>query len=590
MLNDPPNLNALWAAMIVEELVRNGVDTFCISPGSRSTPLTMAVATGGPLRSVVHFDERGTAFHALGHAKATGRPAVYICTSGTAAANALPAVVEARESCVPLILLTADRPPEMIDSGANQTIDQVKLFGDYVRWYHALPCPDLRIQPAAVLTALDQAVYRATRPPAGPVHINCAFREPLAPDREPFDSKTYTQSLASWFDGPYTAYARPSYAVDCAALEPVMRLLTQTRRGVLLVGQLHREGEIGAARTLIETLKWPVFADVTSGLRLGPRPRYAIDYYDALLRSRMEDELATAQVVLHVGGPMTSKEVLRFLDETPSRNYVRVANHDRRVDPAHRVSHRLEMGLAGFAEAVARHAHAGVDGDWLAALLSASEGVREYLDAQTGDSDAVTEVSLPRILPLACATGSLFFLGNSMPIRDADAFGARGPHEVLVAANRGASGIDGNLATAAGYAAALRRPTTAIVGDLAALHDMNSLALVKNSPAPVIVVIINNDGGGIFSFLPIAEHPKHFERFFGTPHGLRFDALAAAFSLPYAQPRTNAELREVYREFAASGESAVIEVVTERRENEALHRRLRNELRQMLDKAEGSDY
>jgi len=265
-----PNLNLLWARLIVEELVRNGVDMFCLSSGSRCAPLTVAVAEASRARSVMHYDERGAAFHALGYARASDRPAALICTSGTAGANYLPAVVEAAMARTPMVVITADRPPELQDVGANQTIDQTKMFGDYSRWHCDLPCPDRAVGPQVVLTTIGQAVYRATRPPDGPVHVNCAFREPLAPADLGEDYADYVAAVSDWLerDTPYTRYARPERRLSQVEQRRMIEVTGQAERGLLIVGHLRARADSDAVRALAHGLGWPTFPDVMSGLLL----------------------------------------------------------------------------------------------------------------------------------------------------------------------------------------------------------------------------------------------------------------------------------------------------------------------------------
>ena len=574
-LNSAPNVNYLWASLIVEELDRLGIDTFCIAPGSRSAPLAMAVAGNGVVKGIVHYDERGAAFHALGHAKATGRPAVFICSSGTAVANALPAVVEAGQSFVPLILLTADRPPELLDTGANQAILQQGIYGPYVRWSTTLPCPDTAVPPEFVLTTVDQAVYRATSSPPGPVHINCMFREPLAPVEENFNVIEYTRSIASWFDGAFTQYIGSRAGIDENALRRVRAVLTMSGRGLLVVGALNSRAEMDAAQKLAEMLHWPVLPDVASGLRLdateGPYLRYA----DRLLLSKKwKEELASAQVIVQIGGPVTSKNLLHFLQAIPSRQYVRIADHPCRHDPGHRVSHRLEMKLDDVLRALESNERPYSDGEWNRMLVDASESVGPMIDRFVDDEPTLSEIAVARIVSAAAPGEGTLFLGNSMPIRDMDLYGAPRPEAPLVAVNRGASGIDGNIATAAGYADALRKPVTMVLGDLAFLHDLNSLSLAAKARQPFVIVVINNDGGGIFSFLPIAEKNLHFERYFGTPHGHGLGALCEGFGVAHVLATSKEDFAAAYTNALTQPGCTVIEARTDREHNRLLHREL----------------
>src|SRR5215210_6586165 len=274
---DTPRANRLWAYLIVEELLRCGVDFFCVAPGSRSTPLVAALAANEKARTLVHFDERGTAFAALGYARATGRPAAWITTSGTAVANGLPAVVEASTDGVPMILLTADRPPELRQTGANQTIDQPDIFGDYVRWRFDLPAPDPGIDPAMVLTTVDQAAYRASRAPQGPVHLNLMFREPFLLEGD----EDALSGPSSWerSDEPYTRYAATKPAVDGMEIHKLWETLRPVRRGLVVAGRLASRKQGEAVLRLAEVLGWPLLPDIGSQVRLGADSQGLVPHY-----------------------------------------------------------------------------------------------------------------------------------------------------------------------------------------------------------------------------------------------------------------------------------------------------------------------
>ncbi len=576
MLEHAPNLNHLWAGILVEELVRGGVACFCVSPGSRSTPLAVAAAQHPRAHCVVHFDERGAAFHALGWASSTGRPAALICTSGSAAANYWPAVVEASASRVPLILLTADRPPELLDCRANQAIDQTKLFGHYVRWSFVLPCPDPAMPPSLVLTTADQALYRAQHVPAGPVHIDCMYREPLAPVPGTGEDVTAAcQSIAQWLhsETAFTAHHAPEYRLSDADERKVMERVNGVRCGLLVVGRLRTGEEAAAVQRLAEALGWPVFPDVLSGLRLGASQARFVHHFDQLLLSPRFVAECRPEFVLHLGGAITSKRLQEHLAGLRPE-YMLVAEHPVRQDPFHQVTHRIEMGLAGFCRWLAPAVRDRGASVWGEAFPAMSCAVSARLDAWIEDAAALSEIAVARIVSRRRPEGSVLFLGNSMPIRDMDMYGAAEGPGGLVACNRGASGIDGNVATAAGYANANGRPVTAVIGDLALLHDLNSLALLRATAAPVVLIVLNNDGGGIFSFLPMAKYPETFERFFATPHGLSFSDAARCFGLGYAQPATRAEFAAAYERALAGTCSTVIEVRTNRQENVEAHRAL----------------
>ncbi len=570
-------VNQVWAALVVEELIRNGVDFFCLAPGSRSTPLTMAVAQHPKARSVMHFDERGTAFCALGYGRATGRPAAWITTSGTALANGFPAIVEAATDGVPMLLLTADRPPEQRHTGANQTIDQVKLFGDYVGWFFDLPTPTTAIDPAMVLTTVDQAVYRALRAPQGPVHLNCMFREPLAPPLEGDDDQPYVDALAAWHQEarPYTRYGYSRHSPHPEEIDQLWQLLCHIEQVLLVVGRLDTRAQGEAIVTLAERLGWPLLPDVGSQLRLGHRQEAPtrIGYYDQVLRSPSFTAGHPVSAVLHLGGRPTSKRLLQYLDRCRPASYIVVNDSPARLDPNHQVTLRLEADITTFCNALTqRIPQPQTRTPWLSSWQAAAAQTAKQLTAYFAAQGTLSEPLVARLVSEHIEEGHGLVLASSMPVRDMDMFGALDGPGVTVAANRGASGIDGTVATAVGVSEGLQAPVTLVIGDLALLHDLNSLALLRTYP--VTVVVINNDGGGIFHFLPIAQHEDVFEPFFGTPHGITFEAAAALFGLTHHQPDTAEAFVSAYQEAIQKDSGTLIEVKTERQANRALHQHL----------------
>jgi 2-succinyl-5-enolpyruvyl-6-hydroxy-3-cyclohexene-1-carboxylate synthase len=573
---DTPRANRLWAHLIVEELLRCGVDFFCVAPGSRSTPLVAALAANEKARSLIHFDERGTAFAALGYARATQRPAAWITTSGTAVANGLPAVVEAATDGVPMILLTADRPPELRQTGANQTIDQPDIFGDYVRWRFDLPTPDPGIDPAMVLTTVDQAAYRASRTPQGPVHLNLMFREPFLPDPEDDGALSGPSSWAQRGE-PYTRYVASKSAVGEREIHNLWETLRPVGRGLVVAGRLASRKQGEAVLQLADTLGWPLLPDVGSQIRLGSGSKGLVTHYDALLAGNSFAQAHAPEAVVHVGGRALSKRLEQFLGRSRPDPYVVARENPFRLDPAHRVTHSVEANVIDFCAALVRAATEGrpaMDPSWMAGWREASEEVGRHLDGIV--SGEPNEPLVARVVSQNIPNGHGLVVASSMPVRDLDAYAAADGVPVPVAANRGASGIDGTVATAAGFAMGLGRPVTLLIGDLALLHDLNSIAMLRD--IQVIVVALNNDGGGIFSFLPIASQEEYFEPYFGTPQGVGFEPAAQMFGLAYARPGTMEEFVEVYGSACARGSSTLIEVKTDREENVAWHRRILEEV------------
>jgi len=604
LLRNPPNLNLFWGALVVEELIRNGVENFFISPGSHSTPITWAVADNPRAKSIVHVDERGAAYCALGTAKSSGRPAAVVCTSGTAAANFFPAVVEAAMSFIPLILITADRPPELSDAGANQTIDQINMFGKYPRWFINLPCPNPQMPGRTVLTAVDQAVYRACNPPAGPVHINLMFREPLAPVETGEPLLEMTAPLVEWeaSGAPYTLYDRSEHAPSLEALARLTETVRNAQRGLLIAGQMASPAEADSVLNLARALNWPVFPDVTSGLRLGPDHAPFIHYYDQMLISESFREFCRPDAVIQIGSPYVSKRLQRHLHAFKPRHYVFVANHPYRHDPTHIATVRIESDIHTFCQKLIAALRDGYQptetSPWREEMFRRNSTCRKAIteslahctagvppaDCGAGVSPAhLCEPAVAHILPSLVPPGATLLFASSMPIRDTDMYAAPTEAPVFATASRGTSGVDGLLATAAGYAHGSGKPVVFELGDLALLHDLNSLALLSKVDAPVIVIAINNFGGAIFSFLPIAAFPEHFEKFWGTPHPYTFKKAAEMFRVPYNNPSTVTEFTAALKTAIESGAPALIEVSSNRAENLKIHQAIQEHIRKTLD-------
>ena len=567
--------NRLWGELIIDELARCGCRAAWLCPGARSAPLAAAAARSAELDTSICIDERAAGYQAVNAARASGEPVAVICTSGTAAANLLPAAVEAGMSGVPLVLLTADRPPELRDTGANQTIDQPDLFGRAVAWRFDLPVADDRIDPSAVLTTVDQAVHRA-RSAAAPVHLNCMFAEPLLDD-EPAERIDRGAGRR-----PYTAYAAAPAEPPREAVAEAAAAVRGATAGVLAVGPLPAAADRPAIASLAAALGWPVLADVQSGLRFAwdDRPAIATVRHHDLVFAHAGATLPAPDVVLHLGGRLTSKAYLGLLGTRRPATCVHVAEHPRRIDPEHVVTSRIQAATDRFCallEAELRGA-GGPPGagahDLADAGAAAAGAVAAVLDAEPSVSEPAIAADLIELLPAGWGA----YAGSSMPIRDLDTFAEAAVARaapLVVGANRGASGIDGAIASAVGFAKGLRAPVGALVGDLAILHDLGSLAELGRSPQPVVLVVVNNDGGGIFSFLPaLTSQDDVFERCFGTPHGYRFEHACRMFDLDYHRPETRAAAREALQRCFAAGRPALIEIDTDRKGNLALHRRL----------------
>ncbi len=560
---------------MVEELIRNGVEYFCIAPGSRSSPLTVAVARHAKAQSMVHFDERGLAFHALGYVMAAKKPAVIICTSGTAVANFLPAVVEASKKKIPLIVLTADRPPELRQTGAVQTIDQVHMFGKYALWHCDMPCPDLSIKPEFVLTTIDQAFYQSVRN-RGVVHLNCMYREPLAPTPTATPWGTYLGGITRWQKSktPYTTYVTNFEGAPIFDPAPIVQRIDAIKNGIIAVGKLSGEAEAAQILGFARRLHWPVFPDVSSGLRLGHSQEGIIHYFDQILSSSKAQAKITVDGIVHFGGRLTSKRFYDFVERKAPTEYITALNHALRADPLHKVSLRLECAPAQFCEQVGPQLKGRPAGALYKSLVKANDMADAAIEKFFIDDERLCEPRLARLVSQMLPKGSGLFLANSLPVREADMYADYKGPAVQVAGNRGASGIDGTIAAAAGFARGLKKPVTLMIGDLATLHDLNSLAILKAIDEPFVAVVINNGGGGIFSFLPIAGFGDVFEKFYGTPHSATFANAAAMFELQYARPQSARDFAKAYAKAIKSKTATIIEVMTGREENVLVHRKL----------------
>ena len=579
------NINSFWAYLIVEELIRNQVTYFCISPGSRSTPLTIAAATHPAVESTICYDERGASYFAIGYARAVKKPAVVICTSGTALANCLPAVIEASNDMIPIIIISADRPPELRETGANQTIDQVKIFQNYTRWEHDLPCPTEAIKPAMVLTTIDQAIYRSITITGGPVHINCMFRDPLIPLTQPI-SKNYLSLLSTWYNSriPYTSYAGSLSQISTYSYKDLAKKINKIKKGILVAGKLNTKEEQNAVVKLSERLGWPVFADILSGLRLQKSIKTLLSYFDQFLLSESFSVNIKPDMILHLGGKITSKRFNTFIEKQVDLEYIRIKNHPARFDDQHKVSIHIQSDLLTFCSNIISHLHSSINSSWSEQFYMYNTRINKKIDQYLGEDDKLNEISLARILSKQMQKDHGLFLANSMPIRDMDMYGALNSDYFTIDANRGASGIDGTIATAAGFTAGLKKPVTVILGDLALLHDLNSLSILHTLKVPFLIIVINNHGGGIFSFLPVANFPDLFEEYFAAAHSMDFKFITKMFNIDYQQPVTIRDFIDIFRKKVKNNRPCLIEIQTNRKKNYQLHENLQKKIIKILEK------
>jgi 2-succinyl-5-enolpyruvyl-6-hydroxy-3-cyclohexene-1-carboxylate synthase len=557
------------ASLLVDEFVRGGVRHACLTPGSRSTPLALAVARHPGLTLHVHVDERASAFYALGIARASGAPSLALCSSGTAAANHLPAVVEASMSCLPLIVLTADRPPELRDTGANQTIDQQRLFGSFARWFVDPGVPVEDRGAAKHWRSLGaRAVARSLAQPPGPVHINLPFREPLVPAGA---EVVFGGASAGRPDGrPWHATVTPPRMpaeADARALSP---LLETARRVAVVAGTTRRPAPVWAR--FAGERGWPVLAEPTSNMR---RPGVALAAAELLVADAEFRTTQRADLVVQIGAAPTTRAMQRF-----------VAEDAVEPDPGRDAVVTLRGEPDGVAAALSPLLDAApFDEEWRRQWARADAAVRSAVDDLLDSWDEPFEGRVARDVCRAAPARATLFAGSSMPVRDLATY--MPPLDALrVLANRGASGIDGSVASTLGIAA-VAQPVLALIGDLALLHDASALLWSAAAACSAVLVVVDNDGGGIFSLLPQASlEGNEFERLFGTPHGPAVDlrSLAAAAAAGYARVTTAGDLLPALSGAQEAGGVQMVHVVVDRGRAPVLRAAVARSVRETLER------
>jgi 2-succinyl-5-enolpyruvyl-6-hydroxy-3-cyclohexene-1-carboxylate synthase len=556
-----------------EELVRCGMTDACTSPGSRSSPLVLALAREPGLRAWSHVDERCAGFFALGAAKASGRPVAVACTSGTAAAELTPAVHEAREARVPLLVLTADRPAELREVGAGQVIDQVKLYGSAAKWFFEVGTHEATPERLRWMRALACRAYWAAldgRP--GVVHLNLPLREPLIPAAElPSDDSGRPDGV------PMLGRAQADPLPVPHALEDVVAAVEARPRGVIVAGRWEHGRALGhAAAGLAETTGYPVLADPLSGARL---PGVACAHYDAILRDEGWASSHAPELVIRVGDLPTSKPLRAWLAAAPGAVQLAIAADGVVQDPDGVASLLLPADPAVTLAEINEHVERAPDAAWVEAWRRADEAaggaIEEVLGGGggagiegggSGLSEPLVAAELGRLLP----SSATLVVASSMPIRDVETFFPARADPPRVLSNRGANGIDGTVSTAFGVAAAGEGPVVLLIGDVALAHDMGGLLAASRLKLDITIVLLNNDGGGIFHFLPLARERDAFEEHVATPTGLDFSHAAALYGC--AHRLVDGDFEGALREAIDAPGTAILEVRTDREANVALHR------------------
>ena len=575
------NRNTIWSGIFVAELKKLGLNSVCIAPGSRSTPLAAAFAASG-IRIYTHSDERSASYFALGLARASRKPVALVCTSGTAAANFFPAIVEANYSEVPLIVLTADRPAELRESGANQTIDQIKLFGDHVRWFADVPAPEANFSRHLMryLQTLAARAWETSQSPLpGAVHLNFPFRKPLEPIHVPTD-------IPAWMDAPLLSalesapaqltFSRPNLSPSTEQTDFLARAVSSSPRGLIVCGPRCPNGDFPVRLTELATRTgYPILADALSGLRFGTHVNENIlGGYDTFLPISLRP-----QIILRFGDPPTSNSLSDYLDSLDDIPQIHISETKRWRDDRFRVTHSMWADPLLLCESLLRRSDRQSDPPWLPAWRRLENAAWDEVRAMRAESDFEGGI-LPDVLSQLPA-GNGLFVANSLPIRHLDQFAKPDAKPVQVFANRGASGIDGTLSSALGAAAHLPG-LVFVTGDLSFYHDMNGLLAFSRCGIRATIIVINNDGGGIFQRLPISQFEPLFNKLFVAPHGLTFEHAAKLYGLDYVCVE-RLSLSSALKKSLASEKPTIIEIHSDAAKFEQLRKELNRRVRKIIN-------
>lgn len=574
------NTLTAYCAAFIDELSRAGVKHAVISPGSRSTPLALLLAEHPSIRIWLQVDERSAAFFALGLAKAKNEAVALICTSGTAGANYYPAVIEAHMSRVPLVVITADRPHELRDNGAPQTIDQIHLFGNYPKWFIDMALPEKsRDMLSYARICAAKAVSKAVEAPAGPVHINVPLREPLIPN---------LRLPSLWESGqkhsePFTEVLSGRRTLSTGQYETIAKRLAGISKGLIVCGPMDNCERINEIIELGKQLNFPILADPLSQLRTGAHDKsLIIDSYDALLRISKFVETYEPEIVIRFGAMPVSKALLLYLKKYPCQQIVVDESAGWR-DPTLSSDFMVYADIRDFCEQIIANVKLYLNerndtwtSDWQRWNALARNIINETNLSSINEGQLMLETI--RMLP----EHALLFVGNSMPIRDLDTFLLATEKPIVTMGNRGANGIDGVVSTALGASTEFDQ-SVLVIGDLSFFHDLNGLLAAKLYDLNLTIIVVNNDGGGIFSFLPQADNNlPHFEQLFGTPIGVDFEHAVRMYGGRCYRANHWSEFRNGFEQSLSNKGLNVIEVFTDRKENVRIHRELWNEIEQQF--------
>ncbi|MGX7420349.1 2-succinyl-5-enolpyruvyl-6-hydroxy-3-cyclohexene-1-carboxylic-acid synthase [Carnobacterium gallinarum] len=556
-----------YLATFVEELVQAGVKEAVISPGSRSTPLALLMAEHPTLKVYVDIDERSAGFFALGIAKAAKRPVVLLCTSGTAAANYFPAIAEAKLSTIPLIVLTADRPPELRNVGAPQAIEQINLYGTHVKTFVDMALPENSVEMLRYAKWHgSKSVDIAMTVPRGPVHLNFPLREPLVPvlDPSPFSNQTLAEHVHIY------------YSHKIISIQTIDKIIAACsgKKGIIVAGPLDKKAFPAKLAAFAKQIGWPIIADPLSGLRsYGETENTVIDQYDAFLRTPDLVENLVPEVIIRFGAMPVSKSLMKWLEAFEGIPYYLVDPGEEWKDPMKAATDLIHCDEHFLVEEFSQRFTTKTDASWLTNWQDINQVTKKIILMNLDTTDGINEGALIALLRENLPDQSGLFIGNSMPIRDVDTFFAKTDKKVKLMANRGANGIDGVISSALG-GATVQQSMFLVIGDLSFYHDMNGLLMAQKYGINLTIVLVNNNGGGIFSFLPQANLPKYFETLFGTELNLDFGKVADLYSANYHEVTEWEQLYDALDHVSFNKGLNIIEIRTNRYENLEAHKAL----------------
>lgn len=566
------NRNTVWSRIFVDELARCGLSAVCIAPGSRSTPLTMAFAENKSIRIFSHLDERSAAFFALGLALAEDKPVAVVCTSGTATANFYPAIIEGHQSNIPLLILTTDRPPELRHSGANQTIDQIKMYGDQVLWSVEAALPEADPPEVAIRnlrTLACRAYATANGLVKGAVHVNFPFRKPL----EPIPVESDNTDISIQDSRPMTLFSRGTLFPDEAQVDELAQIIDRYERGIIICGPRCPAGDFPqVVAALSRKSGYPIFADPLSNVRFGRHQKEAVivGSYETLLHNGAELPEAP-EVILRFGNVPTSNWLNTYLDKISPAHRIHVKENGLWADDSHRTTHFIQVSETMLCQQVTEKITPRSESGWqehIAALEQASWEIFEHSEVFF---DGVVLAELVESLPPA----STLFVGNSLPVRHLDQFARPMEKRIRVFGNRGASGIDGVISSALGAGA-----DVLVIGDISFYHDMNGLLAAQRCGRKITIVLLNNDGGGIFYRLPIAKFDPPFTDLFVTPHGLNFEHAARMYGFDFVS--VEGSFRQAFQASLNSPNSTILEVKTDAKQDFARRNEIISTIKQVI--------